>query len=128
MKGMDTTTYKQRLLTEKTTLEEELSTVGMRNPSNAADWIPTPDSNFDSSDADPNVAADAVEEFAGRSAIVADLEARLQSVTHALNKIEAGTYGTCEISNEPIESLRLDADPAARTCTKHLSETLPPIQ
>ena len=34
---------------------------------------------------------------------------------YPLKKIEAGTFGVCEISGEPIEEDRLDANPAART-------------
>ncbi|MEK7091498.1 MAG: TraR/DksA C4-type zinc finger protein [Patescibacteria group bacterium] len=40
----------------------------------------------------------------------------------ALAKIDAGNYGLCEISQEPIELDRLEANPSARTCKKHLDQ------
>jgi DnaK suppressor protein len=46
---------------------------------------------------------------------VSTLQARLSDVNRALDKIEAGTFGSCEVSNEPIEADRLEANPAART-------------
>jgi RNA polymerase-binding transcription factor DksA len=51
----------------------------------------------------------------------------LNTVVHALGKIEAGTYGVCEVSGMDIEEDRLEANPAARTCKAHMAEeaTLP---
>ena len=37
-------------------------------------------------------------------------------VDHALTKLEAGTFGTCERCGEPISPARLEAMPAARYC------------
>ena len=39
----------------------------------------------------------------------------------ALERIEKGTYGICEVGNEEIEEDRLNANPAARTCKAHLN-------
>jgi RNA polymerase-binding transcription factor DksA len=47
--------------------------------------------------------------------------ARLTDVKDALAKIDAGTYGICETSGEPIEEARLRANPAARTCMHHIT-------
>jgi DnaK suppressor protein len=33
-----------------------------------------------------------------------------------LTRLDAGTYGTCEVCGEPIGTARLEARPAARTC------------
>ena len=57
-----------------------------------------------------------------RSGIGAELEERLLDVNRALKKIDKGAYGACEISGEQIEEDRLRANPAARTCKKHLNE------
>ncbi len=116
---MDTKKFKKKLLAEKSKLEAELASVGRKNPTNPADWEPTPPSAEDI-EADSNEAADRIEGYEENAAILTELEARYQSVTLALRKIEEGTYGTCEVSGEPIEDARLDADPAARTCTKHM--------
>ncbi len=43
-------------------------------------------------------------------------EIRLQAVRHALQRIEAGTYGTCERCGEEIDFARLKAVPDAGLC------------
>jgi RNA polymerase-binding transcription factor DksA len=111
--------FKEKLLAEKTKLEMEMATVGRKNPSNPADWEPTPPKAEDV-EADSNEAADRIEGYEENTAILTELETRYQSVTPALGKIAAGAYGTCEVDGERIEEERLLADPAARTCTKHI--------
>jgi RNA polymerase-binding transcription factor DksA len=116
---MDTAIYKERLLAEKEKLEGELPSVGRRNPSNPNDWEPVPPPETQP-EADPVDAADYSEGFDANASIVADLETRYNDVLAALSRIEGGTFGTCEVSGEPIEAERLDADPAARTCKAHV--------
>lgn len=70
--------------------------------------------------AEPNEAADKLEELDERGEEVTTLSARLSDVKDALAKIEQGTYGICEVSGEPIEEERLEANPAARTCMAHM--------
>ena len=38
----------------------------------------------------------------------------LKEINHALAKIQDGTYGTCEGTNQPINKVRLEAQPWAR--------------
>lgn len=45
----------------------------------------------------------------------------LEEVERALTKLDDGTYGTCEVCNEPIAAARLEAMPAARYCITHAS-------
>ena len=40
----------------------------------------------------------------------------IADIDYALNRIEEGTYGICEIGGEPISKLRLGAIPWARFC------------
>jgi RNA polymerase-binding transcription factor DksA len=54
-------------------------------------------------------------------AISRQLEVQLVEVEAALERIEKGTYGICEISGTQIEEDRLDANPAARTCKAHIN-------
>lgn len=115
--------YKTRLEEMRAELTEELKTVGIHDPNNSADWVAVPTTD-DTDDADTNLAADGIEDFNERIAIVADLETRYNNVTAALARIEAGTFGTCEICGEAIEEERLDANPAARTCIAHREETV----
>lgn len=49
-------------------------------------------------------------------AILEQVEAELSEVERALQRLEAGTYGTCEACGKPIDDARLEAVPAARFC------------
>lgn len=115
----DTSTYKTRLEDEKIRLVAELESIGRRNPSNPSDWEPLPQET--GLEADPNDRADQMEGFEENAAILKDLEIRYNNVLAALARIEAGTYGICEVSGEEIEAERLDADPAAPTCKAHIN-------
>jgi len=46
----------------------------------------------------------------------------LQEVEAALKRIDGGSYGICEVCNDPIEEEHLRADPLVRICLAHLSE------
>ena len=48
------------------------------------------------------------------------LKARLEEVEAALGRIAHGGYGVCRVCSNPIEEARLDANPAAETCMKHI--------
>ncbi len=118
---MDTDKYKKALEAEKETLIAELQTVGRINPDNPKDWEPIPPEN-DGEFADQNDRGDSVEGFGDNSAILKQLEIRLNEVERALQKIKDGTYGICEISGEAIETDRLNANPAARTNKAHMND------
>lgn len=49
-------------------------------------------------------------------ALVGTLRETLLEIEHALEKFDAGTYGSCEVCGGPIAEARLEAMPAARTC------------
>ena len=85
------------------------------------DWVAKPDGG-EVGEADENVEADVVEAWNERRAVLAQLETRFNNIKRALKKIEDGTFGTCEISAEPIEADRLAANPAARTCKAHMND------
>lgn len=48
-----------------------------------------------------------------------NLRALLSEVDHALAKLDAGTYGSCEVCGAPIAEARLHAMPATRWCVEH---------
>ena len=52
-------------------------------------------------------------------AIQEDLTARLEEVTRALDNLDRGTYGTCDVCGQAIPDERLKAVPAARFCLEH---------
>lgn len=111
--------FKEKLEAEKKLLEKELEEVGRRNPDNPSDWEATP-TDRDSSQADENTVADSIEEYEGNVAIVNTLEARYQDLKSALDKIKHNTYGVCQVCGEEIDAERLEANPSARTCRKHM--------
>lgn len=49
-------------------------------------------------------------------------EVGLTEIDEALQRIEDGTYGVCEIGGEQIPDARLEAMPAARYCVEHQQE------
>ncbi len=105
--------YKTRLESDLVQITDELREIAFLDEA-TGDWEAVPETE-DIGDADDNVEADAVEDWDARRGIVAQLETRYRNIRRALEKIATGTYGVCEISGEPIEPARLDANPAART-------------
>jgi len=118
---IDTKHFKAKLEEELAVVEKELAQVGHINPTNPADWEPTP-AKMDIDQADANERSDAVEEYETNTGVLKELEIRFNNIKLALKKIEDGTYGICEISGEPIEAERLEANPAARTNKAHMEE------
>lgn len=115
---MNTAQYKEKLEGEKAKLEGEMGDIGRRNPAVQNDWESVPTET--GTEADLADQADVVISNEGNSAILADLEARYDTVLSALGRIEKGTYGVCEVCGGTIEEVRLSADPAATTCIEHL--------
>ncbi len=109
--------FKTLLEKEREELEKELRTVGRINPDNPDDWEPVPEQIEQESD--PGDRADNIEDYEENTAILRELEIRYNEVKDALEKIENGTYGTCEKGGETIDEKRLEANPAARTCIEH---------
>lgn len=120
-----TTEIKQALEERLKTITNDLSQIAVYHaPSD--DWEAIPDPT-ELTEADENSEADAVEDWNERRSTLAALETEYRNVKRALAKIANGTYGYCEVSGAPIEANRLAANPAARTCVKHMDEesTLP---
>lgn len=72
-------------------------------------------------DTDHNFAdASSVAAEQGEVRVLAEnLRAMLGEVEHALDKIDGGNYGTCEVCGQPIGEARLAAMPATRFCVNH---------
>ncbi len=117
---LDLEYYKQKLLEEFSLVQKELEGVGRVNPDNKEDWEAEP-GEMDTSSADESELADKMEEFETNTAVLKDLEIRYNDIKIALNKIDEGNFGICEISGTPIEEDRLEANPAARTCKAHMN-------
>jgi RNA polymerase-binding transcription factor DksA len=112
----------RRLLDEeKKLIETELRRVGRVNPANPNDWEARPE-EMDIQEADRNEAADRIEAYEENTAILKELETRWNNIKEAQARMDAGTYGTCAVGNEPIRKERLFANPAALTCVRHMDE------
>ena len=115
---MNLDNFKNKLEKEKARLETELAQIGRRNPSNPVDWEPMPP-EMDTRTSEQSELADKFEEMENRSAVEIHLEEKLGEVNAALNRIEKGKYGICEICGEKINEERMEANPSAATCVKH---------
>lgn len=56
----------------------------------------------------------------GENRVLANqLREQLDEVERALDKLDTGNYGTCEVCGNPIGDARLEAMPATRFCIDH---------
>lgn len=97
------------LSTLRTTLEEERASLRRQLAELGTDAF---DENFADSG---QVAAEQGE----HRALAGAMSEQLAEVERALEKMDAGTYGTCEVGGEPIPLARLEAVPTARVCIDH---------
>jgi RNA polymerase-binding transcription factor DksA len=70
--------------------------------------------------------ADAGTEVAQREmdmSMIEQIESQLSDVERAMEKLDDGTYGTCEACGKQIESERLEAMPATRLCIADASSS-----
>jgi RNA polymerase-binding transcription factor DksA len=118
---INTDAFKTQLEKELSDITIDLQELGIHNPQVKEDWIAVP-KDVETQEADENVAADRAEDWLERTATLSALEKRYNNIIKALNKIEAGSYGICEICNASIEEDRLEANPTARTCKAHIND------
>ncbi|MCW9054954.1 MAG: TraR/DksA C4-type zinc finger protein [Candidatus Pacebacteria bacterium] len=118
---MNTEHYKEKLETEKQTLEAQLQSIAQPSEETPGDWE-AKGAGLDVDAADQNERADAVEEYETNIATLKDLELRYREVKDALERINTATYGTCSVCGETISEERLLANPAASTCSAHMNE------
>ncbi len=114
----NTIEFKEQLLLEKKSLEEQLAAIARPSAENPTEWEAIQKDT--DQEADPNDRADHLDEYQENRAVVNVLNARYREIITALDKIEAGTYGTCEVCNAPIEHERLEAESTAITCMAHM--------
>jgi RNA polymerase-binding transcription factor DksA len=108
MPGMETleATARATLEAERESLRSQLEKLGRGGAG-----LPTDHGHADSS----LVAAEEGE----YRALAANLESLLGDVERALQKLDDGTYGTCETCGAAIAPARLEAMPASRFCVDH---------
>ena len=115
----DINKYKKLLGEEKEKLLKELATVGKKDPAKKDDGWQAVATDLDSDSADENETADVMESLDDNKGILDQLEIQLLQVDSALGKIEAGTYGKCNVCGKEIPEGRLEANPASLTCIEH---------
>jgi RNA polymerase-binding transcription factor DksA len=116
--------YKKRLEEEKTKLKSYLSKISEPVPERP-EIKEAKVENINPLISDQSEVADLYEEFGNRLSVKTVLENRLSDVEKALERIKKGEYGLCanrKGEKHQIEESRLKADPAAKTCLKHLKQ------
>jgi RNA polymerase-binding transcription factor DksA len=110
--------FKKQLEEERKLVSNQLESLGDKDET-TGEWTAS-SGDIDQSATESDELADRMEQQEENADEIAALQPRLQDIKDALEKIEMGTYGVCEVGGEPIEEERLDVNPAARTCMKHL--------
>ena len=99
---------------EKDSLEEELASYGKNS---GKEWQGS--STSVGEEPDSTDAADNIEELVTNVPLVGELDKRRREIESALERMDAGKYGVCEVCKTAIDFDRLEANAAARTCVKH---------
>ncbi|MDP2788663.1 MAG: TraR/DksA C4-type zinc finger protein [bacterium] len=115
---LDKPKIKEKLEKERDILLGQLKDIGKLNTENN-EWEATPE-EMDFPETDQNDMADRFEDFESRSSMIKVLGSRLNNILKALKGINRESFGTCEVCKKEIEPARIEANPAARTCKKHL--------
>lgn len=115
---LNKTKLKEELEKERDDLLEQLKDMGSLDPE-TGEWEAIPDEQSNP-ESDLNDLADRFEDFESKSATIDVLESRLKQVLFALKNINKTSFGSCFVCKEEIEQDRLEANPSATTCKKHL--------
>lgn len=102
--------FNQLLQAEKERIEQELATLGSKDPTKLDTVYPESGSNSE----DDNAAE--ITEFVDMLSVEARLESELKDVKKALEAVDAGNYGVCKYCGQEIDEKRLEARPASSSC------------
>ncbi len=111
---------RKKLEEEKVILINELKEIGVVVDAETGDWEAVPEKQMPT--ADDNDLADKFESYEERSDMLKTLETRFREITSALAKMDSSGFGICEVCRAPIESDRMEANPAAGTCKAHMNK------
>jgi RNA polymerase-binding transcription factor DksA len=112
--------YQKRLLEEKKVVLNELRESGADVGEDGHHRWEAKVADIDTVRSDVSDVADRLETYEENTATTRRLNDRLLQIDAALERIDAGTFGICEVGGKEIEDERLKANPAATTCKKHL--------
>lgn len=115
---MDPTTARRLLTAER----DRLRRIEQEQQTGPPDPITGVEADLTSADA--HIADTASETFEREKelSIGAHADVALAEVQAALERLQAGTYGRCEVCGQPIPDERLRAVPATRYCLDHQAE------
>ena len=116
---LDKKKIKYKLEKEKGILLEEMHDIGKLSPQ-TNEWEAIPEER-EFRESDQNDMADRFEDFEARSNMIKVLECRLNSILDALKNLNKVSFGKCEVCKKDIEMARMEVNPAAKTCKKHLN-------
>ena len=117
---LDKKKIKEKLEKERDSLLEQMKGMGKLN-TETDEWETTPEKQ-DFPESDENDKADRFEDFEARSSVMRTLEPRLNSILKALKGLNRESFGRCIVCKKDIEMARLEVNPAAQTCKKHLED------
>jgi RNA polymerase-binding transcription factor DksA len=115
---LDKKKIKEKLEKERDTLLEQMKDMGKLNEE-TGEWETIPEEQ-EFPESDENDKADRFEDFEARSSMMRTLEPRLKNILKALKGLNRESFGRCEVCKKDIEMTRLEVNPAAQTCKKHL--------
>ena len=115
---IDKKKIKEKLEKERDVLLEQMKGMGKLNLE-TSEWETIPE-EIDFPESDENDKADRFEDFEARSSVMRTLEPRLNSILKALKGLSKESFGKCIVCKKDIEMARLEANPSAQTCKKHL--------
>ncbi len=104
-KDAPTIDYRSLLDQERSELLSELAELGFADGKTGLDYDP----NFADS-------SQVTAERGEAEALAVKLRATLGEVEAAIDRLDRGAYGLCEVCGTTIEAARLEAKPAARLC------------
>ena len=112
--NIDIQHYKAILESELVRLNSELESIGTKDEATGTVWNSVQREGGAPSDREE--IAENLDVFENQGNIISILEVEKNEVVLALERIEKGTYGVCEIDGKEIEQERLEANPSAKTC------------
>ena len=110
---LDLTEFRERLLLQQERLQEQLTEVEQRTARSVESETPSELSGYEDHPAD--LASETFEREKDL-ALEENLQDMLNKVRTALEKIEAGTYGVCDVCGQGISKYRMEALPFATLC------------
>ena len=115
--NLDLQKHKTKLEESLKRLEKEILTVSQKASDSTWEGIQT---EVGEDTADRQDVAESIENYNDNSSITSEIEKEILDIKNALEKIDGGNYGTCEVCQAEIEEDRLEANPEAKTCKLHM--------